>query len=134
MEMLLCLSSSVLLRKANTALINTLSLANLILVKMLPQNYGKPTPFLFASALLRSINIYICVCVCICVYLYMCVFVYVCVYFVYPLLQLFQCHAHVGLSVLHRESVSHSLLESGWQYNLKYQHNILRRPLTGLAL
>ena len=71
MEMLLCLSSSVLLRKANTAIINTLSLANLILVKMLPRNYGKPTPFLFASALLRSINIYMCVC------LYMCVFVYV---------------------------------------------------------
>ena len=46
-------------------------LANLILVKMLPHNYGKPTPFLFASALLRSINIYMCVC------LYMCVFVYV---------------------------------------------------------
>ena len=53
-------------------------LANLILVKMLPHNYGKPTPFLFASALLSSINIYMCV------YLYMCVFVYVCVYFYTP--------------------------------------------------
>ena len=68
-----------------------------------------------------------------CVFVYVCVCICVCV-FLYPLLQLFRCNAHVGLTVLHRESVSHSLLESGWQYNLKYQHNILRRPLAGLAL
>ena len=41
-----------------TVTINTLSLANLILVKMLPHKHWKSTPFLFASALAGSI--YVC--------------------------------------------------------------------------
>ena len=65
-----------------TVIINTLSLANLILVKMLPHKHGKPTPFLFASALFRSIYICVCVfvyvCVCVCVRVCICMCVYMC--------------------------------------------------------
>ena len=87
-------------------------LANLILVKMLPHNYGKPTPFLFASALLRSINIYMCVCLYMCVLVYVCVCICVCVFRIPPsaaipmpcacwfvCTALSQCHIHCWIQV-----------------------------------